>query len=356
MDTMLLMPLPEPVAPSAPASKPARHRKPRVWTPFVALVVSLIASNLIGGVILIATVVGLLAADGVAVENGYTAEQFQAKFDELMSGSMTGALIALLSFQVTMAVVTLAAARLSRVPMKLRLGLRKPRVSGRGWTLLALSSLATVSLALFVAIGIHLLLPLDENASPLALDDPSLAATLTLSLLVSIVPAVVEELFFRGYMQRRLLQRWSPQVAIGVTSVLFALVHMDSLHHMIAVLPLGILLGIVAYRTRSVWPSVLLHMLHNAAACIVGEIFTSSVGGMSEEAAGILVLSVLGGMALVGMPALLYVLFGSVLRPVVAPVVASADKIEPEYAVMVQPLVRVPDNVTANDPLKTLSV
>ncbi len=356
MDTMLLMPLPEPVAPSAPASEPARHRKPRVWTPFVALVVSLIASNLIGGVILIATVVGSLVADGVAVENGYTAEQFQAKFNELMSGSMAGALIALLSFQVTMAVVTLAAARLSRVPMKLRLGLRKPRVSGRGWTLLALSSLATVSLALFVAIGIHLLLPLDENASPLALDNPSFAATLTLSLLVSIVPAVVEELFFRGYMQRRLLQRWSPQVAIGVTSVLFALVHMDSLHHMIAVLPLGILLGIVAYRTRSVWPSVLLHMLHNAAACIVGEIFTSSVGGMSEEAAGILVLSVLGGMALVGMPALLYVLFGSVLRPVVAPIVASADKIEPEYAVMVQPLVRVPDDVAATDPLKTLSV
>ena len=304
MDTMYLAATLDPVSidpvpAAAPEPQPVRRRKPRVWTPFAALLFTLIFGNVIGAAIMIALVLASLAGSGVPLDQGFTPEQFQSAFQDLFAGSLLGAVIVILAFQLTMAAVTFAAAGLSPVPMKLRLGLRKPRMSGRGWIALALSSCFTISVALFITIGIHLFYPLNENASPLVLDDPSFAATLALSLLVSLVPAFVEEFFFRGYMQRRLLQRWSPSVAIGVTTTLFALIHMDSLHHIIAVIPIGLLLGIVAYRTRSVWPGVVLHMLHNALACFLGAVFTTALATMLEETAGLVVLSVLGGMTLI---------------------------------------------------------
>jgi membrane protease YdiL (CAAX protease family) len=37
-----------------------------------------------------------------------------------------------------------------------------------------------------------------------------------LSIILSVIPALVEESLFRGYLQRRFLQRWSPAVAISL--------------------------------------------------------------------------------------------------------------------------------------------
>jgi membrane protease YdiL (CAAX protease family) len=44
-------------------------------------------------------------------------------------------------------------------------------------------------------------------------------------LFIAAFPGFNEELLFRGYIQRRLLARWSPWLAISVTSALFALMH-----------------------------------------------------------------------------------------------------------------------------------
>src|SRR5262249_48591971 len=41
---------------------------------------------------------------------------------------------------------------------------------------------------------------------------------------------VAEELFFRGYLQTRLAERWGARVAILVTALAFGLVHFDLLH------------------------------------------------------------------------------------------------------------------------------
>ena len=59
---------------------------------------------------------------------------------------------------------------------------------------------------------------------------------------------------------------WSPAVAIGVSTLLFAVLHFDSLQHIIDVVPLGIVTGLLAYRTNSVRPGMLVHGLHNAGA------------------------------------------------------------------------------------------
>jgi membrane protease YdiL (CAAX protease family) len=92
-----------------------------------------------------------------------------------------------------------------------------------------------------------------------------------LSLLVIGVPGIVEELLFRGYLQSRLLRRWPPVAAIALSTLLFAAAHMDPLH-VVGVMPLGIWLGVVAWRTGSVWPAVLCHASNNAVA-LVGAVY-----------------------------------------------------------------------------------
>jgi len=74
---------------------------------------------------------------------------------------------------------------------------------------------------------------------------------------------IVEEAAFRGYMQEHLEERFKPATAILVTSVLFGLVHLANGHREIAwLLPytvFGVILGVLAYTTKSILPGVLLH-------------------------------------------------------------------------------------------------
>ena len=83
-------------------------------------------------------------------------------------------------------------------------------------------------------------------------------------LFIALVPALVEELFFRGYMQRRLLARWSPKVAIPLVALVFAAFHGTPVWA-ISVLPLGIWLGILAWRTGSLWPGIVCHAFVNGS-------------------------------------------------------------------------------------------
>src|SRR5262249_44506433 len=74
---------------------------------------------------------------------------------------------------------------------------------------------------------------------------------------------------FRGYLQRRLLQRWHPAVAILVTSALFAIYH-GNLPQIIVAFVMGIWLGVIAWRTGSIWPTMICHGFWNATVQIAG--------------------------------------------------------------------------------------
>ncbi|MFN0241447.1 MAG: lysostaphin resistance A-like protein [Planctomycetota bacterium] len=70
-------------------------------------------------------------------------------------------------------------------------------------------------------------------------------------LLIALLPGFVEEVFYRGFLQRGLLLRFGPSASILTSSVLFALVH-GELAWATAIFPLGVWLGVVAWRTGSV--------------------------------------------------------------------------------------------------------
>ena len=82
-------------------------------------------------------------------------------------------------------------------------------------------------------------------------------------LLVALVGPVVEELFFRGAIERTLLRKYKPWVAIVVSGLIFGIVHMNPAQVVFASLA-GMLLGWLYWRTRSLIPCMVVHVLNNS--------------------------------------------------------------------------------------------
>ena len=80
-------------------------------------------------------------------------------------------------------------------------------------------------------------------------------------LAVSLLPAVFEELLFRGYVQYR-FRKMGVVWAIGLQALLFALYHMD-LYGLPVYLLSGLVLGWIRWLSGSLWVPVLFHALNN---------------------------------------------------------------------------------------------
>lgn len=95
-----------------------------------------------------------------------------------------------------------------------------------------------------------------------------------LLLTLAVIPAALEEFFFRGYLFQGLRGRFHGPLIIVVTALLFGLFHVLSPSALMPerFLPsslLGIVLGWVCYRSGSVLPGMLLHACHNGLLLIM---------------------------------------------------------------------------------------
>ena len=87
------------------------------------------------------------------------------------------------------------------------------------------------------------------------------AALWKLWLVLALTPALCEETFFRGLMLSG-LRRWGPWAAIGLTALLFGLLH-GSIYRLLPTFILGLVLGYVVWRSGSLYCSLLIHALNN---------------------------------------------------------------------------------------------
>ena len=109
---------------------------------------------------------------------------------------------------------------------------------------------------------------------------------------LALIPAICEELFFRGYLLTALRTGMATPLAIALSGVLFGLFHvivMDSLffERFVPTCFLGLILGMVCYRTGSVLPGMLLHSLHNglllSMSSFTQELATLGIGTQEQE-------------------------------------------------------------------------
>jgi hypothetical protein len=86
--------------------------------------------------------------------------------------------------------------------------------------------------------------------------------------IMALLPAIGEELFFRGSLQKVLLRLSNqPWLAIFISSAIFALLH-NTFLKIIPIFTLGLCLGIIYHVTRNLWYTIIIHFLNNALAVL----------------------------------------------------------------------------------------
>jgi hypothetical protein len=129
-----------------------------------------------------------------------------------------------------------------------------------GWRPIVLAVLGTTVLSFAVSqLG-----PQPEGVREVTQGLQGMRALQTLAVLGLLAP-VAEELVFRGLLYGWLAGRWSNLVAFVLSSLAFAAAHTEPLH-ILLVLPLGFWFGWLRWRTGSLVPTIVAHIINNTIA------------------------------------------------------------------------------------------
>jgi len=90
----------------------------------------------------------------------------------------------------------------------------------------------------------------------------------TALILVALLPAVAEEVTFRGVVLAGLRRSGSRWIAVVGSALVFGLFHINP-YHVVAAFAVGLLLGWVALESGSLLPGVLIHLVNNGAQVLL---------------------------------------------------------------------------------------
>jgi uncharacterized protein len=96
-------------------------------------------------------------------------------------------------------------------------------------------------------------------------------------LMIAVLPALGEEMFFRGTLQR-LFSEWfrNAHVAIFFTAFLFGAVHLQ-FYGILPRFALGLLFGYLYYWSGSLWVPILCHFINNGSAVVISYLVSRGV-------------------------------------------------------------------------------
>ena len=143
--------------------------------------------------------------------------------------------------------------------------------------------------AFMQAFGVHTVLP--DTVVP-----ESLAGRIVFLISQSIIPALAEELVFRGIIMQP-LRRWGDHFAVLVSAALFGLMHanFDQIPFAFVV---GLIIGFMVIKTGTLWTGIVIHFFNNffsGCLSILSEYLTDN----GEQIAGALYYVVLLAAGLV---------------------------------------------------------
>jgi len=90
-------------------------------------------------------------------------------------------------------------------------------------------------------------------------------------VLVAVVPGICEEVFFRGYIQRRAERSWGVAWGIAFSGIIFGVFHLR-LTEALPLCALGLYMAYLVWCTGSIWVPITVHFINNAAALVQGRI------------------------------------------------------------------------------------
>jgi membrane protease YdiL (CAAX protease family) len=190
--------------------------------------------------------------------------------------------------------------------------------AGRSWAALLLAGIATAALAAWPAVSVMMVDAVYELGETVpwrqAVFDTSWRRWefwLFMSVVSFALVPVLEELFFRGYCQRRLAEDWGDGPAIVGTALLFVCTHGQYLmlnaynvSMIVSLLVLAIAFGVVFAWTKSLIPSIVAHAIINVPMSPIWQgvlVGTSVIGALFMARRGLAVVKhVFMGASLAG--------------------------------------------------------
>lgn len=153
----------------------------------------------------------------------------------------------------------------------------------KGYLGFRMCSIKYIVLAIFLPllyIGIPYVCYWFYNPQSLVIEDvKSLLIFLIIGIPISMLTAIGEEIGWRGFMLPAFFERMSLQKALFFSSLIWCVWHLPVLMSglympgtplwyaipmfMLCILPVGIMIGILTYQSKSVWPAVVFHASHN---------------------------------------------------------------------------------------------
>lgn len=160
----------------------------------------------------------------------------------------------------------LAYAYYMKADMKKLFSIRKPKISQLFGALLLMVSAFLVALI----VGALLTPIMKESGESLVNMDQWFATIQTpiLLVVVALMPAMGEELLFRGFVMGTLKDKYKASVAILVTTLIFAAYHM-SLIKMFTIFFIGGAMCYAAYQSKSIFVSMLMHFCNNGFSVLM---------------------------------------------------------------------------------------
>jgi hypothetical protein len=235
--------------------------KPRVWTVFTAYGLAFNALAGAGVVIVVIAAVRALWSTGLSFDSNPKA------IDELVTAISTEPWVVLASAACSAFVlggVALGAARFSPTRVVARLRLGRARGDRRRFAVPPLTALAALGAGAAVTGALELVI--GKRSEALASIDNAMRSSgpmLVLTLVIIAVTAPIgEELFFRGYAQTRLVERFGRTSGIAIATALFAVLHLDPMH-VAGAFAIGAVLAWTTERTGSIWAAILGHAANN---------------------------------------------------------------------------------------------
>ncbi|MBW3598162.1 MAG: ABC transporter permease subunit [Planctomycetes bacterium] len=135
-----------------------------------------------------------------------------------------------------------------------------------------LLAIALHPLVVVLSKGIQMLYPLGEGTREQLTQITSIlneAPLPYLLLVLAVVPAICEELAFRGFILSGLRHLGHRRAAIVISSIFFGVTH-GVLQQSLSACAVGVILGYLAIQTGSLLPCILFHMTHNSLAVLAG--------------------------------------------------------------------------------------
>ncbi|MFN1836241.1 lysostaphin resistance A-like protein [Balneola sp. MJW-20] len=236
-----------------------------VWV-FVAL----IAFNIVGAIV---GVIGILATTD-SVDPALIAEQLSSNFDILFLANTSGQIL-------VMALATLLVVKLHAVKGRRKQFLRM-QTSPNVWKITGLAALLfVIAQPTILFLGwLNSFLPapefMAEMQETMAEMISSFLKTDNALLLgvfhIGVVPAICEEIMYRGYVMRALEKSWGITAAILISGFIFGAYHLQ-ITNLLPLATLGIFMAYVTYLSDSLIPAIVAHFINNGGQVIASNFY-----------------------------------------------------------------------------------